>query len=304
MNCGRDHELAWGRNSDEEARIACREAALRAWFTRDADPELAEIDGLEIGWGGVQRWATAQLALPARGRHLDVACGYATFLAQLGWRFPTLAMVGLNIDFAGPHAAAPSLLREAGVNAVLVRADAMEMPFRSGVFGSVSCFLGLQDIEIGFGDCGVRDSLSEAVRVLRADGLLVLLDEFAFPRLETWLAGLPVQVTLRAERCLEVRWSRPIAERALRLYAQGFVAQMRSDDQAARQRAFEEQLARARAEMERQLHGQGYYVPFGPLRLLLLRKLGTETLPCQRCLRDATGHPGLLGGTTSVVSGE
>jgi hypothetical protein len=33
------------------------------------------------GWGGVQRWATARMAA-VEGWHLDIACGYATFLAQ------------------------------------------------------------------------------------------------------------------------------------------------------------------------------------------------------------------------------
>ncbi|UCC65189.1 MAG: hypothetical protein JSV36_09210 [Anaerolineae bacterium] len=79
--------------SDWEGLILAREQALRDWFTRDANPVLAQIDGLDVGWGGVQRWATARMPSPARGPHLDVACGYATFLAQLGWRFPTARLV-------------------------------------------------------------------------------------------------------------------------------------------------------------------------------------------------------------------
>jgi hypothetical protein len=44
-----------------EGRILAREQALRAWFTRDADPVSRQIDGLDIGWGGVQCWATAPI---------------------------------------------------------------------------------------------------------------------------------------------------------------------------------------------------------------------------------------------------
>jgi hypothetical protein len=62
--------------------------------------------------------------------------------------------------------------------------------------------------------------------------------------------------------------------RATALYADGWVAQMRlpAEDTAARQAAYEEALGRMRSEMEAQLASQGYYVPFGPLRLVVARK--------------------------------
>ena len=258
---------------DGESQILTREQALRAWFTRDADPVLAQIDGLDIGWGGVQRWATARMPPPTGGPHLDVACGYATFLAQLGWRFPTTRLVGLNIDFVGPHALARPLLAEAGVTAALVQADARRMPFADGTFGSVSCFLGLQDIKIGFGKEGVRDAVTEAVRVLRPGGALALLDEFPFEQFDALLDGLPMVVTDWWERALDVRWNRQVAERAIALYAEGWVAQARLTDPAARARLFDEAHTRMVAEMERQLDTQGYYVPFGPVRMVVARKV-------------------------------
>jgi len=92
-----------------ESEIEAREQALRAWFTRDADPVLREVDGLDIGWGGTQRWATGQVTVPDGEWHLDFACAYGTLLAQLGWRLPRTPRVGLNIDFAGPHAQARAL---------------------------------------------------------------------------------------------------------------------------------------------------------------------------------------------------
>ncbi len=145
----------------QEAWIRSCEHRLRTWFTRDADPVLRQIDALDIGWGGVQRWTTAWMPAPDGGPHLDVACGYATFLAQLGWRFPAARLAGLNIDFEGPHALARPLLARAGVQAALVRADAQQMPFGDGSFASVSCFLGLQDIQIGFGEPGVQRMVAE-----------------------------------------------------------------------------------------------------------------------------------------------
>jgi SAM-dependent methyltransferase len=254
-----------------EGTILDREKRLRAWFTQDNDPLQKVVDGLDIGWGGVQRWATARM--PAvEGLHLDIACGYATFLAQLGWRFPAARLVGLNIDFEGPHALARPLLAEAGVTAMLVQADARCLPFASGSFDSVSCFLGLQDIEIGFGQEGVQGAVAETGRVLRAGGALVLLDEFPFERFDLLLDRLPLAVTDCAERALDVRWDREVAERAVALYAEGWVAQARLDDDAAWAQAHCEAQSQMAADMEHQLAERGTYVPFGPVRMVVARK--------------------------------
>lgn len=257
-----------------EAAIVEREDRLREWFVRGADPILEAIDGLDIGWGGVQRWATARMPLLGEGPHLDFACGYGTFLAQLGWRFPAAQLVGLNIDYAGPHAAIHGLLAQAGVNAKLVQADACRIPFAGGVFASVSCFLGLQDIEIGFGRAGVQAALAEAVRVLRTGGVLILLDEFPWETFDALLEGLPLVVIERAERALDVRWGRAVAERAVDLYAAGWVAQAHPSDAGEEARVYQEVHRRMTAEIERQLQEQGYYVPFGPVRLINARRSG------------------------------
>jgi len=257
-----------------DGAIFKRERRLRDWFIRGSDPIQAVVDGLDIGWGGVQSWATAQISLPSQTRHLDFACGYGTFLAELGWRFPDLQLFGLNIDFAGPHGLARPLLAEAGVKVRLVQADARQMPFASGTFDSVSCFLGLQDVEIGFGPKGVKATCLEAVRVLRPQGTLVLLDKYPFPWFEALLDGLPVVVTARKERPLNVRWNRKIAKRAISLYAAGWVAQARSTDRKAQEQLRRKVLSRMTAELESQLATQGYWVPFGPVRMLLARKVG------------------------------
>jgi ubiquinone/menaquinone biosynthesis C-methylase UbiE len=255
----------------DETIIAEREERLRRWFTQDCDPLQKAVDSLDIGWGGVQRWATARM--PAiGGRHLDIACGYATFLAQLGWRFPAARLVGLNLDFAGPHALARPLLEEAGVAAELVQADARRLPFSDRSFASASCFLGLQDVEIGFGEEGVCQTIAEAVRVLYPDGVLTLLDEFPFERFEVLLDGLPVTVIDQARQALDVRWEREVAERAIALYAEGWAAQARLEDESAREQARHRARSRMAAEMERQLAIRGHYVPFGPVRSVIARR--------------------------------
>ena len=255
-----------------ESQILSREEALRAWFTRNADPVLAEVDGLDIGWGGVQRWATAHMPISTSRQHLDLACGYGTFLAQLGWRFPDVGLIGLNIDFAGPHASIRALLVQACVQASLVQADARQMPFLDSTFTSASCFLGLQDIEIGFGQAGVRSALTEAVRILQTNGTLTLLDEFSFKQFDSLLTGLPIVILDKAERTLDVRWDRQVAERAIDFYAEGWVAQARLISSDERQLLYTETHVRMKARMEQQLNIQGYFVPFGPVRKIVLGK--------------------------------
>ncbi len=259
--------------------IAEREEQLRRWFTRGCDPIQEVVDGLDIGWGGVQRWATARMP-PVESRHLDIACGYATFLAQLGWRFPTARLVGVNIDFEGPHALARPLLAKAGVAAALVQADARRLPFADSSFASASCFLGLQDIEIGFGEEGLRLAVAEAVRVLCPEAALVLLDEFPFERFSALLEGLQVVVAEQGGRALDVRWAHQVAERAAALYAEGWVAQARLEDACGQERAYAKAYGRMMVEMEQQLARQGFCVPFGPVRMVVVRKLEEPTDSC------------------------
>jgi ubiquinone/menaquinone biosynthesis C-methylase UbiE len=282
LNCKQENRQAHPMDERDERDIPSRERALRAWFTCDADAVLRQIDGLDIGWGGVQRWATARMPFIACGLHLDLACGYATFLAQLGWRYPEASLVGLNIDFCGAHALARPLLVEAGVHAVLVQADARQMPFADDTFDSASCFLGLQDVEIGFGEAGVRQTLAESVRVLRTGGMLVLLDAFPLQRFEALLDGLPVVWIEGAERALDVRWMGEVAMRAVELYAEGWVAQMRlpAKDRATRELAYRETLNRLQSEVETQMTRQGYYVPFDLVRMVVAHKLGTGRCSC------------------------
>jgi len=256
-----------------ESEIIKKEEDLRKWFTRNCDPIMKIIDGLDIGWGGVQRWATGHMPELDKGLHLDFACGYGTFLAQLGWRFPNAQLVGLNIDYLGPHAGIHDLLSQAGIKAKLVEADARKMPFKDNYFNSVSCFLGLQDIEIGFGQNGVRESLSEAVRVLCVGGTLVLLDEFTFEKFDKLLNGLSVVITTREEQGLDVKWNREVAEKAIELYAKGWVAQARVSDPKEKERVYEEAYAKMKEKMEQQLKNQGYYVPFGPIRIVIAQKI-------------------------------
>jgi SAM-dependent methyltransferase len=260
----------------DESDLLRRENNLRHWFTFGSDPVRAVVDALDIGWGGVQRWATSRIPPPGEHPHLDLACGYATFLAQLGWRFRSARLLGLNIDFEGANALAKPLLKQAGVPAQLVAADARSIPLADRSVGSVSCFMGLQDIEIAFGQEGVLQTLREAVRVVRTGGTLSLLDEYSFEELEALCRGLPVNVIGQGECELDVRWNREIGERAITLYAEGWIAQRRvgAPDSSDTERV--RYLKHLEGEMDRQLSERGYYVPFGPVRMVSCRKTASS----------------------------
>ncbi|KPK73769.1 hypothetical protein AMJ87_00730 [candidate division WOR_3 bacterium SM23_60] len=256
----------------DENTIIGREKELREWFTRGQDELMQEIDGLDIGWGASQRWVTSNMPDITRGRHLDFACGYGTFLAQIGWRFPKANLYGLNIDYEGPHASIKRLLDQARVRVTLVQSDAREMPFASRSFDSVSCFLGLQDIQIGFGQDGVRKAVSEAVRALKPNCCLTLADDFTFDTLLSLFDGQGVEVVSKDEFALDVKWSRSVAEAAIRLYSEGWAAQSRVRGVQEREEVRIDAYQRMKVEMELQLRDKGFYVPHGPVRMVVVQK--------------------------------
>lgn len=254
-----------------DAAIIDRENRLRGWFTKGEDPIKKEIDGLDIGWGGAQRWAVVQMPI-TKGIHLDIACGYGTFLAQIGWHYPGLDLIGLNIDFAGPHNMIHDLLKQAEVKSVLVQADAQDLPFEDSCFSSISCFLGLQDIKIGFGVSGIQKTLKQAMRTLKRGGVLTLIDEFDFGEYDSFLDLLQFKILVQAEYTLDIQWNRDIAQAAITLYAKGWVEQLRLEDKTKKEIEFTRIYQKMKQDMEEQLANRGYFIPFGPMRMFILEK--------------------------------
>jgi ubiquinone/menaquinone biosynthesis C-methylase UbiE len=185
-------------------------------------------------------------------------------------------MVGLNIDYEGSHASIRELLRRAGVEeqCSLIQSDARFMPFYDGSFDSVSCFLGLQDIEIGFGQDGLQATMKNALRVTKKGGKLFFID-----REETIRNASPYLVK-GTKQCTEgvfepdIRWDKAIARKAIALYARGYIEQMRIDDQSRREEEYERVLARMGDDMEKQLRERGSFNPLEPLHLKGFERTG------------------------------
>jgi hypothetical protein len=110
--------------------------------------------------------------------------------------------------------------------------------------------------------------------VLIPGGVLAIADEFPAERLVRLLGPLPLTRVELHERALDVRWSRAVAQRAIRLYADGWEQQVRSGDDAEKEQMRAAVLEQLCAGMEAQLAAKEYYVPFGPIRLAVARKIG------------------------------
>lgn len=123
------------------------------------------------GDGGLQRLANAFLfdvrgswfdqaieMLPDSGPILDLACGKGRFLAKIGSR-------GVGLDWN-----AESLRWTQRVSTRLTRGSVLSLPFADGTFAGVHA----ADIIEHFGPADARQLLSEAARVLRPGGRLVI----------------------------------------------------------------------------------------------------------------------------------
>jgi SAM-dependent methyltransferase len=108
-------------------------------------------------------------ALPPGTRLLEVGCGVGAVLAVLGQEFPGVRLTGVDIEpkqleFARGH------LRRAGVEATLVEADALALPFRDGSFDHVWMMWFLEHV------ADPPTVLREARRVLAPGGAVTAIE--------------------------------------------------------------------------------------------------------------------------------
>ncbi len=262
-----------------DSQIREREDRLRKWFVQGRSRTYQVIDGLDIGWGGTARWVTAKMVKLIQKdslfQILDVACGYGTFLAELGWRFPFARLFGLNLDFKGAHGIIFDLLEQANVKTRLVIADAIKLPFLPQNFDFVTCFLGLQDIEITRGQTGIIKAIKEMFRVVRSTGHVVLFDKYPTSTFQNWLISTSCSYEIILQDSVEVkcRWNREIGEAAVELYANGIMQQLMNQETPPEnpEATLKEIRQTMQADLEQQLEKQGYYNPWGRMTVFLIK---------------------------------
>jgi arsenite methyltransferase len=148
--------------------------------------------GKFVLWQGI----LARLALSGDERVLDLGCGRGAVLLMAAGELATGRAVGVDlwrsVDQSGN--AEEVTLRNAATEGVADRvelhtADITDLPFPANSFDVVVSSLAIHNIKA---DAGRDKAITEAVRVLRPGGRLVIADIFATRRYQATLAGLGV----------------------------------------------------------------------------------------------------------------
>lgn len=140
----------------------------------DAPEAIPEPDDFQAAQARLTQRAIDLLPRRHGGSYLDVACGFGGTLAALAARLRPASLTGLNIDARQLHLSRQTMA-QTGTAARFVAADACALPFADESFDHVLC------IEAMFHFGSRAAFLSEAARVLRPRGFLVVTDMLLRP---------------------------------------------------------------------------------------------------------------------------
>ena len=134
-------------------------------------------------------------------RLLEVGCGVGAVLAVLGQEFPGVELFGVDVEpaqleFARQH------LERAGVEATLLEADALALPFEKESFDHVWMMWFLEHL------ADPRSALREARRVLVPDGAITAIEvDYLTCRAEPSTAAFEALVTAMVRGMAASGWS-------------------------------------------------------------------------------------------------
>src|SRR5688572_15114274 len=134
-------------------------------------------------------------------RLLEIGCGVGAVLAVLGQEFPGVELFGVDVEpaqleFARQH------LERAGVDATLLEADALALPFEKESFDHVWMMWFLEHL------ADPRSALREARRVLVPDGAITAIEvDYSTCRAEPSTAAFEALVTAMVRGMAASGWS-------------------------------------------------------------------------------------------------
>ncbi len=134
-------------------------------------------------------------------RLLEIGCGVGAVLAVLGQEFPGVELFGVDVEpaqleFARQH------LERAGVEATLLEADALALPFENESFDHVWMMWFLEHL------ADPRSALREARRVLVPDGAITAIEvDYSTCRAEPSTAAFEALVTAMVRGMAASGWS-------------------------------------------------------------------------------------------------
>ncbi len=126
--------------------------------------------GQDMVW---RRRGVKRLLRMGRGVFLDVATGTGDVAFEIKRQSPQSLVVGLDPAEKMLEVARKKALRK-GLSVLFVRGEGERLPFKDGAFDGVAIAFGIRNVE------DRRATLSEFARVLKRDGVLVIL-EFSKP---------------------------------------------------------------------------------------------------------------------------
>lgn len=150
------------------------DTAPSAWFYDLVRPRLGPLLGMPTFDSEVKN-VVERLVLEPGSTALDIACGQGNFTLELARVVgPDGLVIGLDIAGAMLKRAARHLCESGMSNVVLLRADALDLPFADACLASINCSGGLHQ----FPD--VKRALAEMARTNRPGGRMAI-SGFASP---------------------------------------------------------------------------------------------------------------------------
>jgi len=153
---------------DRRSAPAAHAAGVRAMFDRIA-PRYDLLNRIVSG-GMDQRWrrrVVEEVARAPRGSYVDLCAGTLDLAAMLAAAFPRERVVAVDLAEEMMRAG-----REKAPRVETVAGDVCALPFEDATFAAATCGFGVRNVS------SVEAFASEALRVLRPGGALVVLEAF------------------------------------------------------------------------------------------------------------------------------